>query len=107
MLPDVLRHANLPTEFKDFMDAFWWALPKAVRVEEFRRNGYKRLRPDQEWAAVYRHLDKVDGLKAINNLLQNEIGDRIGGYAGRLNSRAKRAAFDNTGHNFAGGFSPW
>lgn len=103
----LMQGFNLPTEFNDFMDAFWWALPKEVRLQAFRDNGYKRLRPDQQWSTVWKHLDKIDGAKTVGNLLQNEIGDRIGGYAGRLNSRAKRAAFDNFGHNFGAGFSTW
>jgi hypothetical protein len=101
-----MQGLNLPTEFKDFMDAFWWALPKEVRLQAFRDNGYQKLRPDQEWATVWKHLDKIDAAKTVGNLLQNEMGDRIGGYAGKLNSRAKRRLFEHSGLSFEG-FSPW
>lgn len=65
------------TEFFDFVEALYKALPKAVRRQ------YGRSRKGQI-AAVWREFDQIDWQKAVTNLATNELEDRLIGGSNRL-----------------------
>lgn len=56
------------SEFGDFLDALHDALPKDLQAE----NGTMKDKFD----AVYRNLDKVDMLDAVQNLVENQVTDK-------------------------------
>ena len=49
------------------------------------------------------HFNDIDMQKAINNLLQNQVGDTIGGIRGRANAAALRQIYESTGVNISTG----
>lgn len=83
--------ANAVTETNDFVEALYFAIPPRLR-------GPKRHTTLQEkMAAIYLHYDQINVGYAFNNLLQNQIGDAIGGMQGRLQARANRKLGLSTG----------
>lgn len=73
---------NAVTETNDFVTALYFAIPANIRPREKTLQG-KAL-------AVYRHFGQIDVGRAINNLLQNQIGDAIGGVTGRITAKYNR-----------------
>jgi hypothetical protein len=65
------------TEALDGIDAFYWALPKAIRKDIFiraQRDG-GHLGIDDKLAGLYRHFDQIDLDTAIDNLIKNQLQD--------------------------------
>jgi hypothetical protein len=87
------------TEIDDFVDAFWWALPKGDRTKvkqvpkSKRYYGVKYETPKlpQKLKDLYDHWNDVDMNKAIDNLVQNEIGDRAAAKIGKASGHAAAA----------------
>ena len=93
--------ANEATEFLDAMDAFYYALPVQFRPGYYRlhsRTGavyYKKrwnASPVQRAQAIYRNLDKLDLTKLFQNVLRNEVTDRV---VGKIGQRMSKSARDN------------
>jgi hypothetical protein len=87
------------TELRDAVDAFWWALPSSDRTKvkqvpkSKRYYGVKYQTPtlQQKMADLYKHWNDVDMNKAVDNLVQNEIGDRAAAKVGKASGQAAAA----------------
>lgn len=76
---------NLVTESLDVLNAFWHALPHTSR------EGWRSPTPQKKVEILYRHINEVNYSKAFENLLVNEVGDRlIGGVARQTQKGYKR-----------------
>lgn len=93
---------NAVTETADFVDALYYAIPVALRPH-WPNGKVRKLGVSDKMAQIYLHFGQIDMQKAYNNLLDNQIGDAIGGIAGKLNAKALRAFHKNTGYTFATG----
>ena len=72
---------NAVTEYTDFINALFQALPKNVKREALK----KPLTVQRVSYYVYRHFGEIDLQSAIINLAQNEVEDRaIGGLSRRV-----------------------
>lgn len=80
---------NLVTESLDVLDALYYAIPK-----KFRRG---ETTPQAKARAVYKNFLKLDAEKALENLLVNELGDRLYGGVSRKLKSSYKANFDNYG----------
>lgn len=99
-----LKVADAIGEGLDLIDAIHDALPRKYQAkgEGKRDNWFPGRVPGQGmWKAtgatpldkldaLYRHLDKVDWMKAAKNMAVNEMIDRIGGRIGRASGEAAR-----------------
>lgn len=94
------------TELDDLLDAFYKAIPKnlrtltpdmrkqldAVRLNKGWKPGMRKVQPpiQQKLVDVIKNWDTIDHDKAIENMVTNEIGDRVFGRVGKaLGSHAK------------------
>lgn len=90
--------ANILTESADFVEALYFAIPGYLRPYKGRTTVQERV------DAIYRHFKDIDIAQAVENLLVNEAGDRIGGSKGRLSREAKRRFYNRTGVNLLPSF---
>ena len=91
---------NLNTEAKDLIEAFWEALPlKYRRLPDgyilppgvVRTNKKKPMpKPHEMLQDLYENWQHLDGQKAVENIIKNEIGDRLTAAAGKASARASR-----------------
>lgn len=81
------------TETKDFVDAFWDALPWEIRRTWIGRP--RRLLDKME--DLYRHWDKVDIQKALKNLAYNEAMDFVIGRSSQALHKRYFEAMENLG----------
>lgn len=104
----IFQLVNPATEFADFVDAIWSALPKEART---RKDSYmlktgegkrvavvtKDLTPQRKLADIYRHVDKIDWQAAVWNVFANEVKDRAWATIGKGLGLAARRAGKATG----------
>ena len=88
---------NAVTETGDAIDALYKALPKWLRDELFRRNGYQPLSSNQRLRALYRHIEALDVAQAVKNLVLNEIEDQLIGRASRRVPEFNQLMYQLTG----------
>lgn len=81
----VLRQINRVTETIDFVDAAYDALPYNIR-----RSCGLNATPQKKASCVYRHADQIDISSFIENLVRNEIEDRVIGSVARRAGIAAR-----------------
>lgn len=91
---------NISTETRDFVDAFFYALPYKDRPK-WPDGSPKKLTVADKLKVIYEHYDSMKMDKLIQNLVANEIGDAIGGASGRLRKKAYRQAFEMGGQSAA------
>lgn len=65
------------TEYGDFIEAIYEALPKWLRKSLEKQNGGKPLNMYQQTVAVMNNLDKVDISDAIQGVLYNQVEDYV------------------------------
>jgi hypothetical protein len=92
----VLAVVNPATEFCEFIDAMWGALPKEVKwrlkLDLWRADPHHRLKcSDKAWN-LWDHIDEVDLDKAIRNLTAQRQMDEIFGRLSKGRGAAARAA---------------
>jgi len=92
----IVMSLNFFTEVTDTIDAIYYALPKDLRKKLFRENG-GFLNFAQKGEAVYRNWSKLDPVKAIENIVTQQIGDFIAGSVGRLSQKQRRELFEKYG----------
>ena len=80
---------NGATETMDAVQSLYDALPASLRARLFREHG-GYMSPLDKAEAVYRYINEIDGQKAVQNLIYNEIEDRIIGRLGRTVAAANR-----------------
>lgn len=93
---------NAVTESSDFVDSLFFAIPVSLRPQ-WPDGTPKRLGLTDKAYQVFKHFGDIDVEKALKNLLQNQIGDTIGGIAGRMNAKALRGIYNNSGVNISTG----
>ena len=79
--------AHSTTEFVDFVDAIWKALPDEIQYQVA-----EKAPPQAKMDLIYREFDKVDLNEALKNLVINHITDKV---IGRANKSVKKWATDN------------
>lgn len=87
---------NIATESSDFIDAVFFAIPRAIRPK-WPDGKNKKLSMTAKLRFIYDHYEEVNASRMFNNLLQNQVQDTIGGIRGRLNAKANRAGGFATG----------
>jgi len=75
---------GLVTESMDATYALWDAMDESIRC------GWRRPPPHVAANLIYEHWDKIDYEKALRNIIENEIEDRVIGKAGQLAGKASR-----------------
>lgn len=83
-------HAIAPvTEMFDLIEALYDALPEEYRPR-YKDTPYEKLftTPQEKFAALYQHFDKVNLYDALQNIASNEIEDRIIGTFGQMGANA-------------------
>jgi len=93
---------NAVTESADFVDSLFYAIPVALRPH-WPNGKAKKLGLTDKAYQVYKHFGDIDAQVAFKNLLTNQIGDTIGGIAGRMNAKALRGIYNKTGVNISTG----
>lgn len=88
------------TEFADFVDAVWQALPKKYRTKGRRLSAIDKMRD------LYNNYDKVDPSEAIKNIFTEGLKDMIYGARGRGQQGASRVLGDWTGRPVGFGTGP-
>lgn len=78
-----LKLAQAAGEANDFFNALWWALSPASRKAARKAYGHKPT-PLERWAWVMSHPGDIDPEKAIDNLINNQVGDTVGGMIGEV-----------------------
>ena len=85
---------NKITETGDFIDALYWAIPKATRVHERKRykdgNTWKNatISLREKTRMVAKHYREIDIEQALANLVENWAEDRVIGSLGQASKRA-------------------
>ena len=98
---------NAVTESDDLIDAFWWALPRDCRTPPKMVAGEWRAPPIWQKARdVYLCGSHVDGEKALENYIRNQIGDFAGGMGGKATRKANRKIWEAVGGRTQLGFGP-
>ena len=73
-------------EFSEKAEDLYNALPKRVKLADYRANGNKPLNPAQKALSLYKNARSINVSKAIKNLIADEAGDRvIGAFSQRAN----------------------
>lgn len=83
--PGVAGFINFTTEYTDWINALYGALPAELQTADPRSNVPESVQKSQ---LVVNNLDKVDILKALRNIAVNEAGDNIYGAAGQQSAKA-------------------
>jgi len=98
----VAKIANIATESKDFVEAIWKALPKKMRTKP--EKGRRKITVQAMLWDIYRHFGDVDLPKAMSNIVQNELQDRLYGKAGQYAKSGKQhavaAGYDRTARGY-------
>lgn len=84
----IARKLGQLSEVSDFIDAVWDALPEEAKT----KNKGERTTPLQKAGDLFSHLGDVDWDKAIENIVKNEILDRL---QGKLGEGLKKYQQDN------------
>lgn len=63
------------TESADLVDSFYKALPKNILGKDWHANGKRTPSYKNKLRTLYRHWDKIDPVKAIQNIAQNQLED--------------------------------
>lgn len=74
---------GLLTETTDFVDVFYYALPKEDRVRAFGGGEFRKANVFQKAMAVRAHLDDLDMHKVLQNFLITKAIDDAGGLVAR------------------------
>lgn len=75
---------NPITEFFDFIDVLFWALPQKIRARAWYLNGRRQLNPYQKAELLYKHWHEVDVQKAVQNYIYAQAQDYFYGRLGQL-----------------------
>jgi len=88
----IVKLVNAVTESLDFLDVLYYALPKELRPRyKNTRFVWKNPPPQVKLAFVYKHLDKIDAPKALQNFLTETASDVIAGTVSRKIRRNQKA----------------
>ena len=86
---------NAASEGKDFVECFYEALPKELQ----KLRGWDHTIPNM-LRVVWDNFDKIDWEAAFQNLVENEIEDRLFGMLGKAVGKANRARGAPAGISF-------
>jgi len=84
----VIQSFNALTEFRDFVNAIYYALPNWLQTAN---NDIDRFR------IAMANLSQADAAAVFRNLLINEIGDRLAAAGGKADKAFYKRVFDRTG----------
>ena len=81
-----LRAIGVVTEFNDWLNALYDALPDHIRQQYHPKSPYDRFQ------ILYRHINEVDARQAFENIILMEIEDRFYGKIGSISADASAAS---------------
>lgn len=97
-----LRLAQTPTEFLDFFDALYDALPDALRRDIWKAEGGREPLAIEKVAHVLRNLDKLNLPQAIKNVMAEQLLDRVYALRGKVDKATMRQVWEQTGIDLRG-----
>lgn len=83
------------TEFIDAIDAFYEALPEDFQKRQRAMRHGKAPKLTDKLALLYRHWNDVDLNKAIDNLVLNQIEDKLVGKVGQSSKRGTKSVSED------------
>lgn len=87
------------TEVIDFIDSMYWSIPYEVKRANGIRRKSKYIGWDERAHIVWKLRDHIDWDKAFDNLMQNELEDRLIGTLGKGSGRLAKKT--GSTHGFA------
>lgn len=87
----VLRAFNKLSEVRDISNALYWALPQVKTASGKSHPKYPAFNDYQRFKAVWDHVDEVDAVKAINNIVDANLKDMVAASKGKDAAKAQQA----------------
>lgn len=101
-LARIIRYLGAVTEAADTVDALYDALPSRYRPR-YKKTKYEKrnVSYNEKLEALYNHWDQVDMSQAIQNLIEENVKDRIYGEIGKAGGEVSR----RLGHHYGAGIN--
>lgn len=84
----IARALSHVTEGLEIVDAFWDALPEKFRKREMAKRHGKPPNSQEKLRQIWLHWDQINLNEAIDNIVKNELEDRVFGFFGKQAGRA-------------------